>query len=418
METKTPIKNGWTQHKIKDFGAVSTGTTPSTKNPNYYGGPYKLISPSDLTDSKYIFTAHKFITQQGLTVARTLPKNAVLVGCIGNVGKIGITTDEISAFNQQINAIVCNANYNADFVYYLLRYQRPLLESKAAKVTLPILNKNNFENIEFEVPDLPEQKSIARVLTVVQDAISGQEELIAKLKELKRGMMQYLFTHGTKSEKTKITELGEMPESWEIHNLGDYELDIGDGNYSTKYPKQNEFIEKGVPFIRANNFDDGKITWVDMRFISPELHKEITKGHLKSGDVLIVTRGDIGKTAIVTKEFVGANINAQIVRLNGRDVFDQKYLFYLLNYSPILNQVLGLKTGTALQQLPIGKLKFVPLIHTAIDEQRTIGEHLSAIDERIFVIQEKLAAYQNLFKTLLHELMNGERRVQLSNNNL
>ncbi|MBU6431618.1 restriction endonuclease subunit S, partial [Patescibacteria group bacterium] len=205
METVT-IKN-WKKHKIKDFGAVSTGTTPSTKNPDYYGGPYKLISPSDLTDSKYIFTAHKFITQQGLMVARTLPKNAVLVGCIGNVGKIGITTDEISAFNQQINAIVCNANYNADFVYYLLRYQRPLLESKAAKVTLPILNKNNFENIEFEVPNLLEQKSIARVLTVVQEAIAGQEELIAKLKELKRGMMQYLFTHGTKSEKTKITEL-------------------------------------------------------------------------------------------------------------------------------------------------------------------------------------------------------------------
>jgi type I restriction enzyme, S subunit len=106
MATEMITKKEWASHKIKDFGVVSTGTTPSTKNPDFYGGKFKLISPADLTDSKYIFTAHKFITEEGLKVARTLPKNAVLVGCIGNVGKIGITTDEVSAFNQQINAIV------------------------------------------------------------------------------------------------------------------------------------------------------------------------------------------------------------------------------------------------------------------------------------------------------------------------
>ena len=52
--------NGWTQHKIKDFGVVSTGTTPSTKNQSYYGGEYKLISPADLTDSKYIYRINPY----------------------------------------------------------------------------------------------------------------------------------------------------------------------------------------------------------------------------------------------------------------------------------------------------------------------------------------------------------------------
>src|SRR3989338_2092684 len=180
MATQTATKE-WSTHKIKDFGVVSTGSTPSTARKEYYGGEYKLISPTDLTDSKYIFTSHKLITKKGLEVSRTLPKNAVLVGCIGKIGKIGMTTDEVSAFNQQINAVVCNDDFNSDFVYYLLRHSKPLLESKAAKVTLPILNKSNFENMAFDVTNLPEQIAIAQTLTTVQDAIAEQEKIIAKL---------------------------------------------------------------------------------------------------------------------------------------------------------------------------------------------------------------------------------------------
>lgn len=75
------VKNQeWKTIKIKDFGVISTGNTPSTKVKDYYNGEYKLISPADLTDSKHIKTAHKLITEKGLKVSRTLPKNAVLVG--------------------------------------------------------------------------------------------------------------------------------------------------------------------------------------------------------------------------------------------------------------------------------------------------------------------------------------------------
>ncbi|MEA3449559.1 MAG: N-6 DNA methylase [Patescibacteria group bacterium] len=161
----------WKTIKIKDLGKVLTGTTPSTKNKKYYGGEFKLISPADLTDSKYIKTAHKLVSKEGLNVSRTVPKNSILVGCIGNIGKIGMTNDEISAFNQQINAIVCNENFDSDFVFYLIKYQKPLLESMAAKVTVPILNKNNFENIEIQVPDIVLQRKISKILNLLNDTI-------------------------------------------------------------------------------------------------------------------------------------------------------------------------------------------------------------------------------------------------------
>lgn len=414
METKTPIKNGWAQHKIKDFGAVSTGTTPSTKNLDYYGGPYKLISPSDLTDSKYIFTAHKFITQQGLTVARTLPKNAVLVGCIGNVGKIGITTDEISAFNQQINAIVCNANYNADFVYYLLRYQRPLLESKAAKVTLPILNKNNFENIEFEVPDLPEQKSIARVLTVVQEAIAGQEELITKLKELKRGMMQYLFTHGTKGEKTKITELGEMPESWSVEVLKSLVPDIEYG-VSQAIPKTQP--KHGYKIVStADITKSGILLYEQLRYIDVK-DSQAEKLRLKNGDVLFNWRNSldhIGKSAIYDHNDEHVIFASFILRLRcDEKKAHNRFVRDLMNFYREQG-VFSKLARRAVNQANYNRNEIYVLQIPApsYNEQVEIAGVIESVNKRIEFAQKKLSEYQCLFKTLLHELMSGERRVK------
>jgi type I restriction enzyme S subunit len=401
--------NGWTQHKIKDFGVVSTGTTPSTKNQSYYGGEYKLISPADLTDSKYIFTAHKFITAEGLKFARTIPKNAVLVGCIGNVGKIGMTTDEISAFNQQINAIVCNDNFNADFVYYLLRYQRPLLESKAMKVTLPILNKNNFENIEFEVPALLEQKSIARVLTTVQEAITGQEELIAKLKELKRGMMQYLFTHGTKGEKTKMTEIGEVPESWEIEMLGE----IADIQQGKQVSKKNRIGDNQKPFLRTANVFWNKIDLSELDEMNFSKEEE-KKFQLKYGDLLICEGGDVGRTAMWKNEGLDCYYQNHLHRVRVSQKINSNFLMQWLNYAlEYTDTYLGRANNTTIPNLSKSKLQQFEIPIPDIKEQNKISDFFIYTNKKIDITEKKLSAYQNLFKTLLHELMSGERRIKI-----
>jgi len=86
--------------------------------------------------------------------------------------------------------------------------------------TIPNLSKSRLAEFELILPPLSEQKAIAHILTTVQEAIAGQEAMINKLQELKKSMMHHLFMHGTKGEKTKMTEIGEMPESWEVVELG------------------------------------------------------------------------------------------------------------------------------------------------------------------------------------------------------
>lgn len=166
--------------------------------------------------------------------------------------------------------------------------------------------------------------------------------------------------------------------------MRELDLDISDGNYSSKYPKKSDFVKDGVPFIRADNIRDGLVVWSDMKYISPAKHHELQKGHLKKNDILITTRGEIGKIARVGDEFIDSNINAQIVRINTKNVLDSRYFFYYLWDKSRKGFFQSIQTGTALQQLPIGQLRSVDLeLPENITDQKRIAAVLSAFDDKI-----------------------------------
>ena len=85
----------------------------------------------------------------------------------------------------------------------------------------PQLNKKDIAPLRFPLPPLPEQKKIAFVLSTVQQAISEQERIITTTTELKKALMQKLFTEGLRGEPQKQTEIGPVPESWDVVELGE-----------------------------------------------------------------------------------------------------------------------------------------------------------------------------------------------------
>ena len=158
---------------------------------------------------------------------------------------------------------------------------------------------------------------------------------------------------------------------WHTSTLGNL-CEIGDGNHSSKYPKKSEMVESGVPFIRGTNLIDGILSSKNILFISPEKHEQLKKGHLKSGDVLFTNRGEIGKVAIVSDEFDGANLNSQIAWLRCGDHLIPEYLFFFLQSKVMRDHFDMEKSGAALQQFTIKMLKVVEVYFPAIPEQKRI----------------------------------------------
>jgi type I restriction enzyme, S subunit len=174
----------------------------------------------------------------------------------------------------------------------------------------------------------------------------------------------------------------KTPNNWIEIKIVDLCKTISDGNYSSKYPHQSEFKKEGIPFIRANNFKNNTIIQKDLKFISKEKHSILKKGHLKTNDVLITTRGDIGNLAIVPINFNDANINAQIVRLEPDSrLITPKFLLFALKSNYIRSQLVNNTTGTALKQLPVSKLKKVKILLPPLDQQNKIVEILEKAEK-------------------------------------
>ncbi|PUD16066.1 type I restriction endonuclease subunit S [Helicobacter pylori] len=188
------FNQNWQRVKVKDFGIIITGSTPLTQISEYWNGTISWITPTDINDNKDIFNSERKITQKGLDTIRMIPKNSVLVTCIASIGKNAILRVN-GACNQQINAIIPNKDFNADFIYYLMENNKKYLLGKAGVTATYIISKQVFEEINFFVPkDLNEQIAIANILSDVDNEIISLKNKKRQFENIKKALNHDLMS--------------------------------------------------------------------------------------------------------------------------------------------------------------------------------------------------------------------------------
>ena len=192
MEDLLKPKEGWKKVKLGEVGDIVTGSTPTTTKLEYWDGEYNFYSPADFDDNVYCTKTDRTITKAGLKTGRPIPANSIMVACIASIGKIAINRTE-GITNQQINTIIPNNEYDFLFLYYLLLFNVEKIKGKAAQTTIPIINKEDFSNLEFRVPDLPEQRRIAKILSGIDRKIEAEEKVLEKYEKMKKGLMERLL---------------------------------------------------------------------------------------------------------------------------------------------------------------------------------------------------------------------------------
>jgi type I restriction enzyme S subunit len=297
------------------------------------------------------------------------------------------------------NEIDCFPRY----LYWFLESHLDVLRSGASGSTIKYIRLGALSDASIPVPPLEEQKRIVALL----DAATARVTELTACYEQARTHANNLFA----SELTEIFEKCAVDTSAKQLSIREI-CKIGDGNHSAKYPKSSEFVVKGVPFIRANNISNGKISVVDMRYISEKKHFELKKGHLRDGDVLITNRGEIGSLAIVGSEFDGANLNSQIAWLRVSALVTNRYLYYFLCSQNAKAQFFQGTTGAALQQLTISQLREIRVPIVPLTTQQTVIDHLDKLksksSEMVAAYDAKLAAAKNLRQSILEAAFGGD----------
>ena len=192
MENLLKPKDGWKMVKLGEVGEIVTGSTPTTTKAEYWDGEYNFYSPADFDDRVYCGKTERTVTKAGMDTGRRIPENSIMVACIASIGKLSINRTE-GITNQQINTIVPKTGYDYIFLYYLLLFNVEKIKGGAAQTTIPIINKEDFSNLEFSVPDFSEQKRMASILNGIDSKIEVEQRVLNKYIQVKKGLMEKLL---------------------------------------------------------------------------------------------------------------------------------------------------------------------------------------------------------------------------------
>ncbi|ECL9175377.1 restriction endonuclease subunit S [Campylobacter coli] len=193
------LPQGWEWKSLGEIGEIITGTTPSKNNPNFYGNEYPLFKPSDLNGDMIIKYASDNLSKLGFDNARNLPKDTILVVCIGaSIGKVGLSGVNGSC-NQQINAIIPNSAFTSKYLFFvcLSNYFQTILKKNASQTTLPIINKTEFSKLQIPLPPIKEQEQITSHLDELSSHVKNLKQnyqaQIKDLQELKNSLLDKAF---------------------------------------------------------------------------------------------------------------------------------------------------------------------------------------------------------------------------------
>ena len=265
---------------------------------------------------------------------------------------------------------------------------------------------------EFSVvcPPLPEQREIAHVLQTIQEAKSTRQREIALERERKAALIDYLFSHGAKGEPRKQTEIGEIPESWEVRKLDKlYELI----QYGTSKPCNADKTE--VPVLRIPNIVSGKVDISDLKFIEPN-ERELGTLSLEIGDLLFVrTNGRkeyAGRCAVFQGEFQESLFASYLIRVRMKpDIilpeFVQLYTMTTKGRSYLSGRAAIAADGKF--NINTQTIKNVLLPIPVYSEQREFVETCHALDIKIAALEQETQYLDELFHAMLDELMTGKR---------
>ena len=179
----------WLRVLLNDVGEIVTGKTPSTKNPDNFGGSIPFIKPADLDNGGYVTRTADTLTDVGAKLVPTIPANSIPVTCIGNLGKVGIT-NQISATNQQINTVVPSSQVDYRFFYYQLQTLKPWMQEHASATTVTIINKGKFSKAPVALAPLAEQKVIADKLDTLLAQVENTKARLERIPQILKRFRQ------------------------------------------------------------------------------------------------------------------------------------------------------------------------------------------------------------------------------------
>lgn len=466
----------WCATNIGDVGEITTGNTPSKKDPSNYGNYCPWVKPPDLNPTIPITDTEEKLSEKGASEARVLSADSVMVCCIGSLGKTGLAGVPL-ATNQQINSITFDERLVAPrYGFYYCQTLTNWLAENASATTVSIVNKGVFSTAPFVLAPRQEQDRIVaeieKQFTRLDDAVAALKRVQANLKRyrasvlkaacegrlvpteaelarkegrdyepaselLKRilaerrakweaDQLQKMSAAGKRPKDDEwnlkyeepsgpdISNLPDIPEGW---TWGTWEQISNWVTYGFTRPMPH--VPMGIPIVTAKNVKSGSIDFNNCDFTTAEAFQALSdKDRPRAGDILVTKDGTIGRPAVVGSEVFCINQSVAVVWLRSCPL-DREYLRCVIESEHTQKPIWAKARGVAIQHLSITDFAKLPMPIPPLPEQRRIAEELDRLLSVIFHLEtvagQQLRHSTSLRQSVLQTAFSGKLVPQIPN---
>ena len=387
--------NKWPLFALKDLGEVTTGSTPPSNNPTYFGGTTPFVTPADLDNVSIIMTTPRSLSDKGTTKARLLPAETVLVSCIGNLGKMGFAGKPVVT-NQQINAITFDQNkVFPRYGFYACSLLKKQLETMAPATTLPIVSKSKFEKLQIPLPPLKEQKRIAAILDQADVLRRLRQRSIDRLNSLGQAIFYEMFGDPVSN-----------PMGWPIGAIRDL---VSEVKYGTSQKAHSE--PDGLPMLRMGNLTfSGSLDLTNLKFVHLS-DKDFGKYTTCTGDILFNRTNSkelVGKTVVFDLDEPYA-IAGYLIRVRVNEEANPYYISAYLNSSHGKSTLQNMcKNIVGMANINAQELQEIVIAKPPIALQNEYATKIKELKKNAGIFDKSINMLDALFLSLQHRAFNGE----------
>ena len=404
----------WETAALKRLSSLITGNTPPKgDSENYENGTTVWVKPDDLMGTEPITDSAEKLSDLGASLARIVPKDSVLVCCIGSIGKIGVAGLPL-ATNQQINAVTFNklTKWLPQYGVYALIASESELQRQASSVVVPILNKTGIGAVEYPTPPLPEQRAVAifldRQTSNIDAAIDEYRRLIELLGEKRAALISHAVTQGldpnVPRQESGIPAVGQVPAHWKV--------------------RRNKHIFEQVN-ARSTTGEEELLTVSHITGVTPRSEKQVNMFLAESlegykmcqpGDLVINTMWAwMGALGITEYEgIVSPSYHVYRLREAQKEKYIPRYLDFLYRVPAYVCEITRFSKGVWSSRLRLYPDEFFEMYTPLppVEEQHAIAAYLDRqtanIDAALAEIETAIAHMQEYRSALIAAAVTGQ----------
>lgn len=312
-----------------------------------------------------------------------------------SVGKI--LTGLSGAYNVAMMKVIIDENkVNREYIYNFLKSNvfQNYIKNVGQRAAQAGFNKEELSRININLPKLEKQENVVKELSKVQEIIDIREKQIRNLDELIKSKFVEMFGNCS-YEKVLIKDAIER-------NYIEKPLD---GNHGNKHPKASDYVESGVPFLMANNLENGCVDLINCNFITKKQADSLDKGFARNNDVLITHKGTIGRTAILHTDYEYVMLTPQITYYRANcDYLLPEYLkayFDSEKFQSVMKNVAS--SGSTRAYIGITEQQKLELIIPPIELQNKFTVFVKLIDKQKIELQKSLEEMEKLQDSLMNK---------------